>query len=188
MPGCLSHVSSRIPATPSSRVPAFTLVACVVVGQDEDLPALAQALRWRDALRARLSLLYALAAPVCVASVAGGIWCDDPIATRIASKDWLQEHTAGLGIEEIVLLPGPAGASVGDWIVRNEPLLLVAARRRGRLARLLGGDAAAHLPRSVRCAIQLVSAPSAVASGAGPPGGRAELPAASAPESSARLP
>jgi hypothetical protein len=163
-----------------SRPPPARRVACLVVGRDEDALAVAEALRWREALGARLVVLYLLPAPVCVVSPEGGVWCEDPIAVQGAAADWLKAHAAALGVDEQVLLPGIAGASVGDWIGRRQPLLLVAVRRRGRLARLLGGDAAAHLPRHPQCAVQVVSEPPAVtpaqAQTDDPPPGRRRAP------------
>src|SRR5687768_15547640 len=127
------------PSSQSASLPARR-IACLVTGGDEDALAIAEALRWRGALGARLCVLYLLPAPVCVVSPEGGVWCDDPIAFQDAASDWLETHTAGLAVDERVLLPGLAGTSVGDWIGRMRPLLLVAARRRGRLVRALGGD------------------------------------------------
>jgi len=48
-------------------------------------------------------------------------------------------------------------------------VLLVAARRRGRLGRLVGGDASSYLPRNTTGAIQVVSVPAVAAGGSGPP-------------------
>ena len=134
-------------------------IACVVVGRDEDALALAEAVRWREALRALLSVLYALPAPVCAVSPLGDVWCEDHVAVVAAAGEWLERHAAGPGVAERVIIPGPAGASVGDWIARHDPLLVLAARRTGGLRRLVGGDASSSLPRNVACAIQVVRSP-----------------------------
>jgi len=139
--------------------PSFAHIACCI----DDSGAAARALAHADALRAlsggKLTVLHVLPSPAFLTSLAaslGGGVVHDAEMERDAAEMWLEEQVHGREGAEAVLLEGhPAEAAV-DWANESGCDVLVAARHRGVVERMLVGSFAGHLMHHAPCAVLLI--------------------------------
>jgi nucleotide-binding universal stress UspA family protein len=139
--------------------PAFAHIACCI----DDSDAAARALAHADALRAlsggTLTVLHVLPSPAFLTSLAaslGGAPPHDSEMEREAAEMWLTEQIHGRENAEAVLLEGhPAEAAV-DWARESGCDVMVAARHRGLMERVLIGSFAGHLANHAPCAVLLI--------------------------------
>lgn len=145
--------------------PSWNRLACLLADVGGDEAALAEAVAWRDAAGARLTVLACLPTPRYVAWPDGGVWWDDLLGLEETMRAWLAERTAGLSVDQHVVLPDPLGPSACDWARREGLGLLIVARSTSRVDRLLHGDTAAYLIRHAPCPVLVVAGATGQASG-----------------------
>ena len=148
-------------------------VACIVDRSSGSVRALREARRLAAGGGARLSAVHvdrwiALA-------MACTVWVPDLAELREASRVWLWEELCALGADEAepVVLDSPF--EVCEWARRRDVDLIVAARSRGALRRLLGLNISGHLGRRAPCPVLIVDG-----EGSRSPSGLTMRPAASA--------
>jgi nucleotide-binding universal stress UspA family protein len=144
----------------ASDATGYRHVACCVDRSDAAARALREAARVAAMGGGRLSVVHVVESP---AAFTGGrsIWSprEEVVAAdlREEAAAWVRDMSAGHGQSEVVVLEGddPAGAVLG-WAEREGCDLLVAAPRRGGLARVVLGSFASQLLRDATCPVLLV--------------------------------
>jgi nucleotide-binding universal stress UspA family protein len=144
--------------------PSWRRLGCLLGQVAGDEAALTEALAWREVTGARLTVLICLPTPRYVAFPDGGIWWDDLLELEALMQAWLEERTAGLSVDQHVVLPDSSGPAACDWARREGLGMLIVARGASRLGRLLHGDPAAYLIQHAPCPVLVVAGVTAQAS------------------------
>lgn len=138
----------------------FTHIACCIDSSDAAATALSHAVALRDLAGGRLTVLHVVAPPpflVSFAATLGGAPVHDDIAEREAAQMWLDETAANIaGGADPVLLEGSPGETACTWAAENDVDVMVAARHRGAVERMMLGSFANHLTHHAPCPLLLI--------------------------------
>jgi len=113
----------------------------------------------RVACRGELTLVHVVESPstlVAVAAAFGGGPVNDPEIEREAAQAWLDELAAGIAGAGTALLYGEPAQAVQQWARDTGADLIVAARHRGAIERVLLGSFAAEVTNGAPCPVLLV--------------------------------
>ena len=137
----------------------YSRIAVCVDASEASLAALDEARRVRIACSSDLTLVHVLESPstlVAVAAAFGGGPVTDSEVELDAARSWLQELADGVPGAGIELLRGEAAPAIQHWARETGIDLLVAARHRGAVERVLLGSFASQITRDAPCPVLLV--------------------------------
>lgn len=139
---------------------SYAHIACCIDSSDAAATALRHAVALRDLAGGRLSVVHVVAPPpflVSFAATLGGAPVHDDTAERDAAAMWLETTAATVaGGAEAVLLEGPPGETACAWAADAAVDVMVAARHRGAIERVVLGSFANHLTHHAPCPLLLI--------------------------------
>ena len=159
MPAAARRPRAAGPAARGATTLPYARIACCVDASDASLAALDESRRVRVACRGELILVHVVESPstlVAVAAAFGGGQVTDPEIEREAAQAWLDELASGIAGAGTALLSGDPAPAVQQWARETGADLIVAARHRGAIERVLLGSFAAEVTNGAPCPVLLV--------------------------------